>query len=162
MRGATEHRSRDDADHAPVEHPARSGPETLHNILTRPHVNFSSYSEDRFKVVLNFVKDTNRWRANSADRGGSPKQGNALIRGRRHDEQVLVASSLVLREGGGPRSESGVLRAPAGSGPRLSLPGRTPRRGLSGVWRRGPRRRFPYRGSSTGRVSGIWIRSGTR
>src|SRR5215208_629359 len=55
MRGATERRSRDDADHAPVEHPARSGPETLHNILTRPHVNSSSYSEDRFKVVLSFV-----------------------------------------------------------------------------------------------------------
>src|SRR5215217_771760 len=100
--------------------------------------------------------------ANSADRGGSPKQGNTLLRGRRHDEQVLVASCLVLREGGGPRSESGVLRAPAGSGPRSSLSSRTPRRGLSGVWRRGPRRRFRYRGSSTGRVSRIWIRSGTR
>jgi hypothetical protein len=55
MRGATERRSRDDADHAPVEHPERSGPETLHNILTRLHVNSSSYSEDRFKVVLSFV-----------------------------------------------------------------------------------------------------------
>ena len=52
---ATERRSRDDADHAPVEHPERSSPETLHNILTRPHVNSSGYSEDRFKVVLNLV-----------------------------------------------------------------------------------------------------------
>ena len=34
--GAAERRSRDDADHAPVEHPERSGPESLPDILTRP------------------------------------------------------------------------------------------------------------------------------
>jgi hypothetical protein len=59
MRGATERRSRDDANHAPVEHPERSGPETLRDILTHPHVNSSSHSEDRFKVVLSFVKGKN-------------------------------------------------------------------------------------------------------
>ncbi len=57
MLGATERRSRDDADHAPVEDPERSGPETLQDILTRLDVDSSGYSEDRFKVVLSFVKD---------------------------------------------------------------------------------------------------------
>jgi hypothetical protein len=55
--GATERRSRDDADHAPVEDPERGGPETLHDILTRLDVDSSGYPEDRFKVVLSFVKD---------------------------------------------------------------------------------------------------------
>jgi hypothetical protein len=35
VRGATGRRSRNNAGHAPVEHPERSGPETLHDILTR-------------------------------------------------------------------------------------------------------------------------------
>jgi len=39
----------------------RSGPETLHDILTRPHVNATGYVEDRFKVVLSFVKDNKPW-----------------------------------------------------------------------------------------------------
>jgi hypothetical protein len=34
----------------------RSGPEKLHNILTRLDVSSSGYFEDRFKVVLSFVK----------------------------------------------------------------------------------------------------------
>src|SRR5215204_2258867 len=34
----------------------RSGPETLHNILTRLDVSSSGYFEDEFKVVLSFVK----------------------------------------------------------------------------------------------------------
>jgi hypothetical protein len=54
--GATERRSRDDADHAPVEHPKRSSPETLPDILTRQHVSSSDYSEDKFKIVLSFVR----------------------------------------------------------------------------------------------------------
>jgi hypothetical protein len=56
VRGATERRSRNNADHAPVEHPERSGPETLRDILTRQDVNSSGYPEDRFKVLLSFVK----------------------------------------------------------------------------------------------------------
>ena len=61
MRGATERRSRDAADHAPVEDPERSGPETLHDILTRLSVDSSGYSEDRIKVLLSFVKDREPW-----------------------------------------------------------------------------------------------------
>ena len=60
MRGATERRSRNSADHAPVEDPERSGPETLHNILTRLDVNSSGYLEDRFKVLLSIVKVESR------------------------------------------------------------------------------------------------------
>ena len=61
MRGATERRSRDDADHAPVEDPERSGPETLRDILTRLDVDSSGYSEDRFKVLLSFVNGGEAW-----------------------------------------------------------------------------------------------------
>src|ERR671913_1251313 len=56
MPGATERRSRNNADHAPVEEPERSGPETLPDILTRLDVDSSGYLEDRFKVLLSFVK----------------------------------------------------------------------------------------------------------
>src|SRR5215208_4626318 len=65
MRGAAERHSRDDADHAPVEHPERSGPETLHDILTRPHVNSSDFSKVGFKVVLSFVNDSKAARLGS-------------------------------------------------------------------------------------------------
>jgi hypothetical protein len=44
---------------APVEHPERSGPETLHDILACLDVNSSGYSEDRFKVLSIFVKNRN-------------------------------------------------------------------------------------------------------
>ncbi len=35
VRDAAERRSRNNAGHAPTEHPERSGPEPLHDILTR-------------------------------------------------------------------------------------------------------------------------------
>jgi hypothetical protein len=57
LQSATERRSRSDADHAPVEDAERSGPETLHDILTRQDVDSSGYPEDRFKVLLSFVKN---------------------------------------------------------------------------------------------------------
>jgi hypothetical protein len=69
VRGATERRSRDNADHAPVEEPERSGPETLHDILTRPDVGSSGYSEDGFKVLLSFVKSKAPGGASSASEG---------------------------------------------------------------------------------------------
>src|SRR5919112_6405736 len=83
MRGATERRSRDDTDHAPVEHPERSGPETLHDILTRSHVNSSDYSEDGFKVVLSFVN----WKHVSTLRLRPPHSDPADQQGVSEEEQ---------------------------------------------------------------------------